>query len=215
MINLNPNLFMRSILLTVSLFGWMCALFQGTSLKMTTTHLEITKTWNNRSVDPKHYVKIDLLYLDNLHIKVSSPFYDDPSLPDMTKHPGTMDKLYDYEVVEVFLLGENEHYLEIELGPKSQYLVLELQGYRNVTRYPIDLLQYHSKISGHQWSGTAIVPKYLLPRNINKMNAYAIYGSGVNRTYLALYPAPANNPKYTAPDFHRLELFEEISIFNE
>ncbi|KAI2795361.1 hypothetical protein BLOT_016842, partial [Blomia tropicalis] len=34
-----------------------------------------------------------------------------------------MDKLYDYEVVEVFLLGSNEHYLEVELGPRGQYLL--------------------------------------------------------------------------------------------
>lgn len=187
----------------------------GNCLQMSVTHFEITKTWNNHSVDPAHHVKLDLLLTDNLHIKVSSPFYDDPHLPDMTKHPATMDKLYNYEVVEVFLLGEHEHYLEIELGPKGQYLVLELKGYRNVTRYPIELPQYQSKVNGNQWVGAAVVPFSLLPAKITHMNAYAIYGSGDNRTYLSLYPAPANHANYTAPDFHKLELFQPISIFNK
>ena len=186
--------------------------FAGT--KMSSAHFEITKTWNNQTVTSNHYVSIDLRYdQKNLTINVSSPFYDDPHLPDMTKNPGTMDKLYNYEVVEVFLLGENEHYLEIELGPRGQYLVLELKGYRNVTRYPIALPHYQSKVDGQRWTGSALIPKSLLPSKITRLNAYAIYGSGTNRTYMSLFPAPANHSNFTAPDFHRLELFGPVSIF--
>lgn len=189
------------------------AVFVFAGSKMTSAHLEITKTWNGHPVSREHHVNINLKYDQNLTIEVSSPFYNNPHLPDMTDRPGTMDKLYNYEVVEVFLLGENDHYLEVELGPKGQYLVLELKGYRNVTRYPIALPHYQSKVSGRRWTGTALIPKDILPAKISRINCYAIYGTEPKRTYLALSPAPSNNPNYTAPDFHRLELFQPISIF--
>lgn len=203
-------------LLSSPLFGALlcatCVLVSASS-KMTSAHLEIRQTWNSQAVARNQHVKIDLQYEQNLTIKVESPFYDDPHLPDMTKNPGSMDKLYNYEVVEVFLLGENDHYLEIELGPRGQYLVLELHGYRNVTRYPIPLPHYQSTITGNRWNASATIPANLLPPKISRINAYAIHGSEANRTYLALYPAPANNPNYTDPDFHRLGLFGPISIF--
>jgi len=182
--------------------------------KMVSASFTITKTWDDRPIDKKDYVHIELLYSENLSIKVSAPFYDDPHLPDMTHNPGSFDKLYDFEVVEVFLLGEDDRYLEVELGPKGQYLVLELHGYRNVTRYPIDLLNYQSKVSGHIWAGVGVVPHSILPPKISHMNAYAIHGTNETRQYQSLYPAPHNSPNFTAPDFHKLELFKPISLFN-
>lgn len=177
-------------------------------------HYTINKTWDNRTIPSQDHVNIDLLYSEDLTVKVSAPFYSDPELPDMTHNPGSFDQLYNFEVVEVFLLGEDDHYLELEFGPKGQYLVLQLHGYRNVTRYPIELTKYQSKVTGHHWSGVGVVPKSILPPNIHSMNAYAIHGSNETRTYLSLYPAPTNSPNYTAPDFHKLELFQPISIFH-
>lgn len=105
-------------LLTVTLLSSL-SLFVFVNSKMTSAHLEITKTWNGHPVSSEHHVSIDLKYDQNLTIEVSSPFYNNPHLPDFTNHPRSMDKLYNYEVVEVFLLGENDQYLEIELGPRG------------------------------------------------------------------------------------------------
>lgn len=38
--------------------------------------------------------------------------------------------------------------------------------------------------------GEALLPWSYFPPNINKMNSYAIHGSGEKRTYEALYPIP-------------------------
>lgn len=176
-------------------------------------HYNIRTTWNNQSIPHDQHVSVHLSYHKDLKITVRAPFYDDPKLPDMTDHPGTFDKLYNYEVVEVFLLGDDEKYLEIELGPKGQYLLLQLQGYRNVTQNYVELQSYHSHISGKHWHGTAVVANDKLPPNISHFNAYAIHGSDDERIYLSLFPAPENSSNYTQPDFHRLELFEPISIF--
>lgn len=38
--------------------------------------------------------------------------------------------------------------------------------------------------------GEALLPWSYFPPNVNKMNSYAIHGSGEERTYEALYPIP-------------------------
>lgn len=188
------------------------------TMTMSSTYsTRIKTTWNNESIAAEQFISISMHYSgEDLIILVHAPFYNDPVLPDWSKKPGTFDKLYEYEVVELFLLNsQNEHYLEIELAPRGQYLLLELNGYRNVTRTPISLKSYDVKIQHDKhWSGRAIVSHDDLPYGIDKFNAYAIHGSGSNRTYLSLFPAPHNNPNYSEPDFHRLELFQPISLFH-
>jgi len=46
-------------------------------------------------------------------IDVDAPLYNDPKSP--TAQPGPVDGLWDYEVVEVFLLGSEQRYLEVEV----------------------------------------------------------------------------------------------------
>jgi len=145
----------------------------------------------------------------DLVIKVLAPFYDDPKIPANASE-GSMDKLWEYEVVEVFLLGSDDHYLEIELGPRGQYLLLQLHGYRNVTKYPLDLEYYKAKIDSNRWTGEAIIPASYLPPDLTKFNAYAIHGSDPKRQYLSLFPTPTG--KYTDPDFHRLDYFSGLNI---
>ena len=48
------------------------------------------------------------------------------------------------------------------------------------------------------WKGTAKIPLGYLPRNVGKLNAYAIHGSGDNRIYEALYPVEKG--KFSQPD---------------
>lgn len=184
------------------------------SINMKSAQYEITTTWNNVSIDAKDYVRIELIHDRDLIINVSAPFYNDPALPDWSHSPATMDKLYNYEVVEVFLLDSDaSHYLEIELSPKGQYLLLQLNGYRNVTNSGLPLKSYITQIDDNRWHASARVDSSLLPRNVAQFNAYAIHGSNETRQYLSLFPAPTNDSQYLNPDFHRLDLFKAISIF--
>lgn len=176
----------------------------------------IVNTWNNYSIPEHQYVWIRLQYTSgcDLNIMVYSPFYNDPVLPDWSKNPDRFDKLYNYETVELFLLNsKDEHYLEIEMSPRGQFLLLELKGYRNVIRNDIKLKDYKVTINNKHWFATAIVDKKDLPNGIDKFNAYSIFGTEPYRNYLALFPAPKNNIHYSKPDFHRLELFQPISLF--
>lgn len=176
----------------------------------------INKLWDSRPVAPHDYIHLQLEYVNNsetkcqdLHIQVRAPYYDDPSIND-TVPVGSMDKLWEFEVVEVFLLGSDEHYLEIEFGPKGQYLLLQLHGYRNVVKYPLYIDDYSAKIDGKEWSGSYIIPSKYIPADLFKFNAYAIHGTGDARQYLALFPTPFG--KFKDPDFHRLEYFQKFEL---
>lgn len=171
----------------------------------------INKLWDDRSVAEKDNVHLHIEYGEgqDLHIKVRAPFYDDPHINN-TVPVGSMDKLWEYEVVEVFLLGSDEHYLEMEFSPRGQYLLLQLHGYRNVVKYPLYIDNYSANIDGKEWSGSYVVPSEYIPANPSKFNAYAIHGSNEARQYLALFPTPFG--KYEVPDFHRLEYFQDFKF---
>lgn len=51
-------------------------------------------------------------------------------------------------------------------------------------------MEFSATTDGKKWKGEALVPWAYFPPNVNKMNSYAIHGSGENRTYEALYPIP-------------------------
>lgn len=49
---------------------------------------------------------------------------------------------------------------------------------------------FNATTEGDRWKGEALLPWAYFPPNVNKMNSYAIHGSGEKRTYEALYPIP-------------------------
>ncbi|XP_061189290.1 UPF0462 protein C4orf33 homolog [Saccostrea echinata] len=169
---------------------------------------KITKTWNGSDVDHP-YVQLTLHAAESgVEVRVKAPFFNDPG------NPGGEDgkpfpNLWDYEVVEAFFLNDKNQYLEVELCPHGQHIVLLLKGFRDCFA---DLLpmKYTSAIKGDTWEGTALIPMSYFPPKVSKFNAYAIHGSGSTRTYEALYPA--SKDKHTDPDFHRLEYFQQIDF---
>jgi hypothetical protein len=138
---------------------------------------------------------------DELTVLVEAPCFRDP-LP--AGKPGSTDKLWEHEVVELFLVGSQERYLEIELGPHGHYLVLELKGRRNIVRKGMPI-RYETERLGERWRGAAVIPLSYLPTHISQANAYAIHGTGETRRYSAASPVPGESP-----DFHRLQLFPTI-----
>uniref|UniRef100_A0A8D0H3M7 Uncharacterized protein n=1 Tax=Sphenodon punctatus TaxID=8508 RepID=A0A8D0H3M7_SPHPU len=126
---------------------------------------------------------------EGLVMEVSSLFFDDPPAPP--GEPGKpFDGLWDYEVVESFFLNI-----------LSRTYVIWL-----------DLI-FKADINGGKWNGTAIIPWNYFPPGVNKMNSYAIHGSGIGRTYEALYPIPREEiEEGQGPNFHRLEYFKKFSL---
>jgi len=138
---------------------------------------------------------------DPWRIGVAAPLQGDPPPREPA---GPRDRLWELEVVELFLLGGGERYLEVELGPHGHYLVLELDGVRRVASQG-HAIEYRAAVEAGRWTGEARLPAALLPPGLRAWNAYAIHGQGSERRYLA-----AHAVRGAAPDFHRLECFAAL-----
>ncbi len=159
----------------------------------------IESYWDGQPAPASEHCEIQLTVgLEQIELRVDAPLFGDPSPKE---EPGRVDGLWEYEVVELFLLGSEKRYLEIELGPFGHYLVLQLAGERVVVE---DRLDIHYEVRRHEgrWTGLARLPRELAPAELLRANAYAIRGQGDQRRYLAWRPVPGE-----APDFHRLECF--------
>ncbi|XP_050415461.1 UPF0462 protein C4orf33 homolog [Patella vulgata] len=168
----------------------------------------ITQSWNGGSINHAPVkVKIAPNSTSDLKLSVYAPYFGDPPAPD---GPSGLPfpQLWDYEVVELFLLNDDDRYIEVELCPHGQHLVLLLNGIRNIVKDELSI-QYKASIEGSRWSGESLLPLEYLPPNVNRMNAFAIHGSENNRVYEALHPA---NTSFPDPDFHRLEFFQPINM---
>jgi len=158
--------------------------------------------WNGERASPGEHVTLRAqLDPQRLTVEVDAPFHDDPP---PTAPRGRCDGLWEFEVVELFLVGENERYLEIELGAHGHYLLLELSGPRRVVRSDLEC-DYDVSRRGARWSGRAAIARDLLPPGLRRWNAFAIHGLGPGRRYLAAHPLPGERP-----DFHRIADFPEL-----
>lgn len=170
----------------------------------------IKSTWNGDAIKSHDPVKLTLSASEDhkyLVVGVDAPLFNDPGIPNVPAGKPCA-QLWDYEVVEIFLLGEDMKYLEVELCPHGQHLVLMLKGTRNMFKDQLEL-QFVSQKSGRKWSGEAKIPVEYLPPNVMLMNAYAIHGSGEARKYEALFPATKD---FDHPDFHRLQFFKPFDM---
>lgn len=166
--------------------------------------LIVAQTWDAQPIDESEQVVVTLFRRsEDLLVEVDAPYHGDPR---PVTGPGRLDRLWEYEAVELFLVGDDEHYLEVEVGPHGHYLVLELWGRRHVGRRAL-LAQYEAVLSESRWRGTARLPVSYLPPNVVRGNAYAMHGVGPNRRYLAASPVPGDKP-----DFHALEHFGKIEV---
>lgn len=172
----------------------------------------IQHTWDS---DPVDHDPIRISFSDGktgLRMEVSGPFFNDPAAPP--GEPGiAFPGLWNYEVVESFFLDSTkENYLEVELCPHGQHLILLLSGVGNAFYQQLPIV-FTSTKSGDRWTGEAVIPWTYFPPNVDKMNSYAIHGSGAARTYEALYPIPkADIVEGQQPNFHRLEYFQNFRL---
>ena len=174
----------------------------------TTQRLTITRCWDGGPARPSERVDIALQWrskagrtLEGLLLSFDAPLHGDPP---PAGHAGSTPGLWDYEVVEVMLLGDDDRYLELEFGPHGHYLALKLHGVRNVVAEGM-ALEVTTTRDAERWRCEAVIPASLLPPGVNRVNAFAIHGVGGDRRYLALRPAGGDRP-----NFHVLAVFGDL-----
>lgn len=166
--------------------------------------IAITELWDRTPAAPGEHITLDLQRHDNgLVVDIDAPFHNDPAPP---QHPGPTPRLWDYEVVELFLFGADGRYLEVELGPHGHYLVLQLAGVRTIVAEKPTLV-FAASIQHGRWCGRAVIDRATLPEGLCTYNAHAIHGRPPNRRYLSAFPAGGSQP-----DFHRPEAARSLPL---
>ena len=169
--------------------------------------LRIEQDWAGAPADRREHVALELHpEAEALEIRIDAPYHADPPPPGPARKTDPADHLWDYEVVEVFLLAPDERYLELEFSPHGHWLALQLAGVRQPNG-SIDALDYEATINGARWQARARVPWREVPEDASRLNAYATHGTGPSRRYLAWQPVPGESP-----DFHRLKHFAAFEL---
>lgn len=163
----------------------------------------IQQTWDGRALAPDEHTTVCARWFDDrLRVSVDAPFYgDSPPVGPV----GPTDRLWEHEVVELFLVGREQRYLELEFGPHGHYLALELHGVRQVVRSAWRLPAFDAVIHGDRWTGEASVMLSDLPSPVTHANAFAIHGAGSSRRYLS-----AHRLESPQPDFHLIHAFPPV-----
>lgn len=133
-----------------------------------------------------------------LFIRIEAPVLHNQSIPNVPMG-SRVDKLWTFDVVEIFLVGPGHKYLEIELGAGGHYLILGFDSIRNKSN---DFLYFEpvihfSKTNEKTWVSETEIPWSIIPENLRAMNAFVI-ASG---QFLALSPLPGAEPDFHQPDF--------------
>ncbi|MGE5233027.1 MAG: hypothetical protein ACM3OB_02865 [Acidobacteriota bacterium] len=168
--------------------------------------LRIASTWNGdpARVDEQVELALETLPDGDLVIRVRAPFHQDPAPP---AGPGPTDRLWEFEVVELFLAGpaagppeQPRHpYLEVELGPHGHHLALRFLGVRNPVERAL-AIACRAEIHGASWEAEVRVAAACLPPRPWSANAFAMHGRGAARRYLAATPLPGARPDFHQPD---------------
>ncbi|MEZ4265494.1 MAG: hypothetical protein R3F39_03875 [Myxococcota bacterium] len=165
---------------------------------------EIASFWDGRPLPAGERATVRAGFVDGaFRVEVDAPYGGDPA---PSTPPGPTPRLWEHEVVELFVLGEADQYTEIELGPHGHHLVLRLAGRRQIVAEGLPL-RYESRVADGRFYGMAWLDLGLLPPGPHRANACAIRGVGDARRYMSAWPMPGEGP-----DFHRLERFEPVDF---
>jgi hypothetical protein len=163
--------------------------------------LPIEHTWDGVAVDDAA-IAVLTAGTDAWTLTTVAPWARDPA-PSFP--PGPTPRLWEHEVVELFLAGPGRAYLEVEIGPFGHHLVLQLADVREpgAQGLALDLATHRSD---GWWAAQARIPTAWLPQGCDRANAYRIHGPTNARRYLAHAPLPG-----PAPDFHQPSLFPRLA----
>jgi len=167
--------------------------------------IAIDSDWRGRALADREIARVTLEWLPNeVRISVDAPYSGDPLPP---APPRSFDGLWEYEVVEVFLvdeasLEEAPRYIEIEMSPHGHHLLLSFEGIRARTGQH-EPIGYRAEVDGERWFGEMTVARALMPWARLRMNAYRLCGEGEQRRHLVATALPG-----PTPDFHLIRSFE-------
>lgn len=162
----------------------------------------IAARWDGHAVEAHEIARVAIdLSPHTIAFSIDAPFGGDPP---PSSPPGRLERLWEHEVVEVFLVGPDDDYLEVEFGPHGHYLALRFSGRRQLVDDRI-ALAYRATLTNERWTGIAEIERACAPWPLERGNAFAIRGCRESRLYLAAFPLGGE-----VPDFHRIDAYPRL-----
>jgi len=169
-------------------------------------YFEIDKLWDGRlCANEALHAEVWITKREaGLEVRVHAPQLSNQRIPD-APHDTRVDGLWDYDVVELFFVGDDGTYTEVELGPGGNYLVLQFDGIRHRSNdwEGREFDHRNSTSTPGTWQSIIQLPWDTLPRHIVRANAFLV----MDGKYLAWNPIPGDKP-----DFHQPDTFPDVSI---
>jgi len=167
--------------------------------------LAIDHHWNGtRCPDPRRRGELSLALAGDALEVVASFRHQSPARLPAAPRGARVANLWEYDVVECFLVGASGRYLEIELGAAGHFLVLEFDApRRRVNEHaglapPLDF-----SADAVSWRARLRLPLALVPGDLAALNAFAIAGG----SFLAHHAVPG-----AEPDFHQPHAFPRAAF---
>lgn len=159
---------------------------------------EIEREWSGEALGERFAIEVH-----EGGVRVEGPFFGEDMRPEAE---GFCGRLWEHEVVEVFLAEDGGRYVEIELGPYGHWLVLAFDGYRQGGEVHGVVNSMNAERAGGRWRGElSLEPGWwsgVLARSVVG-NAFAIHTRHGRRRYCAAFP-PGDGSR---PDFHRRDTY--------
>jgi hypothetical protein len=170
-----------------------------------TLRLGIDRHWHGAaSLDPRQRGELRLCTREDGLVLVAELPHQEPARIPAAPAGSRVADLWEYDVVECFLVGADGRYVEVELGAGGHFLVLEFSAPRRLADEHAALepgLTFEPAAGG--WRATLVLPWSLVPRELCALDAFAIAGGA----FLAHHPLPGD-----APDFHQPARFPRARL---
>ncbi len=137
-------------------------------------------------------------------LRVEAPMLHDQKVPDLPMG-SRVEGLWEFDVVELLLVGPGHTYLEIELGAGGHFLALGFDSIRHrFDSYELfaPILRFE-KTGDKLWKSSLTIPWKMIPENLRALNAFAIMAG----QFLAYLPVPGE-----LPDFHQPDRYPSVSL---
>ena len=168
--------------------------------------LRIERLWNGEPCpDDRLWAQIQVSQTkDGLLVEASGPMLHEQNIPDAPTG-ARVDELWNFDVVELFLVGPGHQYLELELGAGGHYLLLGFDSIRHRANgyETLNLPVRFEKTGEKTWHSVVVIPQRFVPENLRTLNTFAIMAG----QFLAYSPVPGEKP-----DFHQPDSFPAASL---
>jgi len=140
---------------------------------------------------------------EGLRVEAGMPHAIPSRTPDAPRG-ARVEGLWEYDVVECFVVGADGRYFELELGAGGHYLALAFDAPRRRARdFAGESLAVEWEAGPEGWRSRCLVPRAWLFEPVARVNAFAIAGGE------CAVHTPTGGEQ---PDFHHPHAFPEVRV---